>query len=237
MKKMAMAAAAVGAFALPAGAGAHVFIQEPEVPTDGFGYLDFIVPHGCDGSSTTQVTVQIPENVPSVTPEVQPGWTLETKTGPKEEVELFGETVTEGISEVTWTAENGQELPDEQARRFWLEAKLPAGEPGESVYFPTIQTCEKGETRWIEVPAEGETEENLESPAPAVVLTEAEGEAHGDDSHSDDAATDEEADDAVETADDSDSDDDGDGMTIAALALGGLGFVFGGISLARSRKA
>ena len=50
MKAKAIAVAVVGALALPASAGAHVFIQEPEVPTDGFGYLDFIVPHGCDGS-------------------------------------------------------------------------------------------------------------------------------------------------------------------------------------------
>ncbi len=236
MKAKAIAVAVVGALALPASAGAHVFIQEPEVPTDGFGYLDFIVPHGCDGSSTTKVTVQIPEDVPSVTPEVEPGWTLETKTGPKEEVELFGETITEGVSEVTWTAENGQELPDGFAQRFWLEAKLPAGEPGESIYFPTIQTCEKGETRWIEIPAEGETEEDLENPAPAVVLTEAEVEGH-DDSHSDDAAAEDEESASADTAEADDSDDDSDGMTIAALALGGLGVILGGASLARSRKS
>ena len=31
----------------------------------------------------------------------------------------------------------------------------PRSSEGEVVYFPTIQKCEKGETRWIEIPADG----------------------------------------------------------------------------------
>lgn len=235
MKKKAIAVAAMGAMALPATASAHVSVVEPEVPSDGFAYLDFAVPHGCDEAGTTEVRVQIPEGVPLATPEVEPGWDLKTKTGPKEEVELFGDTITEGVSEVVWTAD--EPLPPDFVNRFTIEVKLPAGEPGEPIYFPTIQTCEKGETAWVEIPAEGESSDELESPAPEVVLTDAEAEGRSD-AHSDDASADGEEAADTDEAEASDSDeDDGDGMQVAALVLGGLGFLFGGASLARSRKS
>lgn len=92
--------------------------------------------------------------------------------------------------------------------------KLPPGE-GETLHFPTVQRCEKGETAWIEIPAEGESADELESPAPQVTLT---------------AATEE-----PETATEP-PDDDGDGMAIAALVVGGLGLAIGGASLLRSRN-
>jgi periplasmic copper chaperone A len=215
MKKTLMTAVALAALAVPAGAQAHVFIQQTEEPADGYPILDFVVPHGCDGSPTTSLTVQFPESVPAVTPEAVPGWDLSTEEGPKDEVELFGETITKGVSEVTWTA-TGEPLADDQLLRFGAEAKLPATE-GETLYFPTIQKCERGETRWIQIPAEGEDPESLESPAPAVTLT----------------AADEE-----ETVADvpEDEDDDGNGLAVAALIVGGLGLVTGGASLMRSRN-
>jgi uncharacterized protein YcnI len=227
MKKTIALVAALAALAVPGVAQAHVFLEEDESPADGFPILEFVVPHGCDGSPTTSLTVQVPESVPSVTPEAVPGWDVSTKEGPKDEVELFGETITKGVSEVTWTA-TGEPLADDQLLRFGAEAKLPATE-GETVYFPTIQKCEKGQTRWIQIPAEGESSEELEEPAPAVTLTAAEGDHHGGEAED---ATSAEADDAA--ADD--EEDDGDGLAIAALVVGGLGFLMGGAGLARARR-
>jgi periplasmic copper chaperone A len=224
MLKRTIALGLAGALIVPAAAAAHITANPAEGPADGYATLDFEVPHGCEESPTTQVRVQIPETVPQATPEVHPGWSLETKEGPKEEVELHGETVTEGVSEVIWTAEDAP-LPAHYLDRFAISVKLPAGEEGETVYFPTVQKCEKGQTGWIEIPAEGESAEELESPAPAVTLTAAEDE-HG---------TAEEEPAADETATEP-SEDDGDGMAIAALVVGGLGLVFGGASLMRNRK-
>ncbi len=104
-------AVALSVLAVPATTQAHVFLQQTEEPADGYPILDFVVPHGCDGSPTTSLTVQFPKSVPSVTPEAVPGWEISTKEGPKDEVELFGETITKGVSEVTWTA-TGEPLPD-----------------------------------------------------------------------------------------------------------------------------
>jgi uncharacterized protein YcnI len=230
--RLAAVTAALAALAVPATAHGHVFVEQSEQPADAYPILEFVVPHGCDGSPTTSVTVQIPESVPSVTPEAVPGWEVSTKEGPKDEVELFGETITEGVSEVTWTARD-EPLADDQLLRFGAEMKLPATE-GETVYFPTIQRCEKGETRWIQIPAEGETEEDLDTPAPAVTLTAAEESEHGAEAQSDaegDATGETEASDAEGT------DDDGsDGLAIAGLIVGGLGLITGGTALARSRR-
>jgi uncharacterized protein YcnI len=44
---------------------------------------------------------------------------------------------------------------------------------GETVYFPLVQTCEVGESAWIEIPAEGQDSEELALPAPSITLTEA----------------------------------------------------------------
>ena len=86
----------------------------------------------------------------------------------------------------------------------------------------------EGETRWIQIPAEGETEEDLENPAPAVTLT-AEEEEH-------DAAAEEDAAAARGVREDDDDDFASKGLGIAALVLGGLGLGAGGTALMRSRK-
>ncbi len=227
--RLAAVAAALSVLAVPATAQGHVFLEQTESPADGFPILDWIVPHGCDGSPTTSITVQFPKSVPSVTPEAVPGWEVSTKEGPKDEVELFGETVTEGISEVTWTSQD-EPLADDQFLSFGAEVKLPA-EEGETVYFSTIQKCEKGETRWIQIPAEGETEEDLDEPAPAVILTAAA--AEGEHAETTDEAVAPEEDEGTEEGDD---DFASKGLGIAALVLGGIGALLGAVSLLRKKQ-
>jgi uncharacterized protein YcnI len=232
--KTTLVAAAIATVAMAPAAYAHVTVTPTEAPADGSAMLEFTVPHGCDGSSTTGIRVQIPENVPSATPGVHPGWTLTTKEGPKDEVELFGETITEGVSEVSWTADE-EPLPDEYLDVFMIEVKLPAAE-GEQVAFPVIQTCEKGETRWIEIAGPGETEEDLESPAPVVTLTAPAADAHGGGGADSVEGEDEHAEGAEATAEPEDDDGGSDGLAIAGLVVGGLGLITGGTALARSRK-
>ncbi len=121
-----------------------------------------------------------------------------------------------------------------------MSLKMPAGKPGESIYFPTIQKCEQGETRWIQIPAEGESEDDLESPAPAVVLTAAEGEHGGGAAAEETAEHMEQASADVDTAGASVDDDSApEWLTIVALVLGALGLVAGvaGLTAARRRSA
>lgn len=239
------AAAGLAALTLAAPASAHMSANPGEAPADGFAKLDFQVPHGCEGSPTKVVRVQVPRSVPSVTPQVHPGWEVTTKEGPKDPVDLHGEEVTEGVSEVIWTATSAPPLPDDRLDVFGLSLKLPAREEGETVYFPSIQECERGSERWIQVPAEGESEDDLDAGAPSVVLTAAEdGHGGGDEAgHGDEAGA--EGDDvAVEQASATGpaaaaaGDDDGPstGLVIAALVLGGLGLATGGAGLVSARR-
>jgi len=225
VKTKVMLAVLAAAAAVPASAAAHVTIAPGEAPADDYQYVQFSVGHGCDESPTTRLRIQIPENVPSATPQIVPGWEVTTKTGPKEEFELHGETITEGPSELIWTAKD-EPLPDGRLQLFGASLRLPA-QPGETIYFPAIQECEQGKTRWIQIPAEGQSPDDLEEPAPALVLTDAEGGGHGGDAEPAEAETEAKAD---------DPDSGSDGLAIAGLVVGGLGLLTGGAALARTRR-
>lgn len=218
-----IAAATAGALLAAAPAAAHITIDPSEAPADGFATLQVQVPHGCEGSATRVVRVRIPRSVPSVTPQVHPGWEVTTEEGQKDAVELHGETVTRGVAEVVWTAADAGPLPDGRLDLFGMSVKLPAGEAGESVYFPTVQQCVEGEDAWIQIPRGGESEDDLESPAPAIVLTAAAG-SHGGSAPADGTA-------AV-------ADDDGPStaLVVAALVLGGLGLGAGLAALVAGRR-
>ena len=66
------------------------------------------------------------------------------------------------VDEVEW---RGGPLGDGLYEDFGLLASLPAT-PGRTVFFPVVQECEKGVSRWIELPQPGV--ERLEHPAPGV---------------------------------------------------------------------
>jgi uncharacterized protein YcnI len=216
--------AGLASLALAALAAAHITTDPSEAPSDGCATVSFQIPHGCEESPTTQFSVQIPPSVASATPAISPNWTIETKEGKKDPVELDGEQITSGVSEVTYTAK--QPLPADRLDFVYMSLKMPAGKPGEPIYFPTIQKCVQGETRWIQIPAQGESEDDLESPAPAVVLTAAQAE------HEPVSAE-------VSTAGASIDDDSAPGwLTIVALVLGALGAATGiaGLTAARRRS-
>jgi len=175
------AAAALALAAAPA--AAHVGTSPSEAPAGSRQVVEFRIGHGCDGSPTTKLTIKIPEGVVAVTPQYIPGWTATTTTGPITPYDDHGTKVTEGVTQVEWS---GGPLPDDQYQTFGLSMMLPDKE-GETVSFPAVQTCEQGETAWIEQAAEGGAEP--EHPAPAVKLTAATGggdHGSGSDDHADD---------------------------------------------------
>ena len=126
------------------------------------------MPHGCEGSATLKVRVQVPEGVISVKPMPKAGWTLETVKGPyTKSYDYYGTALKEGVKEVVWTGKLLDEHYDEFVFRGFLTEDLKAGT---TLFFPVVQECEKGAERWIEIPAEGQDAEALESPAPGVKL-------------------------------------------------------------------
>ena len=154
-------------------ASAHITIAEGEVMPGFSVLLTFQVPHGCEGSPTTGVRIQIPEEIVQVRPTINASWDV-TKTMEEldEPVEgPFGEEITERVAEVVYTAKTP--LPEGYRDVFVLSMPIPEDAAGTTLYFPTIQACEDGEHPWIEIPAEGESRDDLESPAPSVAVVAA----------------------------------------------------------------
>lgn len=140
--------ATLGVWGAPA--WAHVDAQPGQVPAGAEADVDFVVSHGCDDSPTTSLTIQLPEGV-SGTPLAVAG---------------FQGAVAEGRV-VRWTGGN---IPADQKQAFRVHLRLP-NTPGATLYFPTIQSCQLGEIRWIELPTAGQEPHQLESPAAALRLT------------------------------------------------------------------
>jgi hypothetical protein len=125
-------------------AHAHITIAPATAPAGAYQTLVFKVGHGCAGSATTGITVQLPEGV-TAKPMPKPGWTI--ALAPRE---------------ISW---RGGPLPDAYYDEFTLQARLPDA-PGRLV-FKVGQQCEKGRTDWADITPESKT------PAPVLEVTPA----------------------------------------------------------------
>jgi periplasmic copper chaperone A len=163
-------AASAGLFATPT--AAHVTLERPQA-TPGSSYRAVLkVPHGCAGSATIRLRVQLPEGLIAVKPMPKPGWTIDIVKGPygRSYPVPHGSAVTEGVREIAWSGRLGDDFYDEFVFTGVIAATLPAGEP---LYFPTEQQCEQGTAQWIEIPAAGQDAHALKAPAPILRLVAA----------------------------------------------------------------
>jgi uncharacterized protein YcnI len=161
------AAAAALAAALAAPAFAHVTLDPPQAAADSYFKMNVRVPHGCEGTATLRVRVRIPEGVLGVKPQPKPGWelsTVKTKLSPPIK-DSHGRETTEVVSEIVWSGK----LLDEHYEEFGIQMRLP-DKPNTLIYFPTVQECEKGVHRWIEIPEPGKKWGDYKSPAPVLKL-------------------------------------------------------------------
>jgi periplasmic copper chaperone A len=152
-------------------ASAHVLLEGKQATIGSEYKAVFIVPHGCSGSPTTRLRVQIPEGVIATEARPVAGWTVETVKGKyANEYEHKGAKTSEGIKEVAWS---GGKLADKTRQEFVIETFLTGGlKPNTTLYFPVVQECEQGVSRWIEIPADGATHSHEGKwPAPGVKLT------------------------------------------------------------------
>jgi uncharacterized protein YcnI len=163
--------AAIG-FIAASSANAHVLLDQGGRAVVGGDYKAvFVVPHGCAGSATIKLRVQIPDGVIVTQTEPKDGWTVdETKGKYAAEYDYRGAKVTEGVKEVAWS---GSKVPDKTREEFVIDTFLTEGlRPNSSLFFPVVQECEQGLSRWIEIPPDGELQSHeLKRPAPGVKLT------------------------------------------------------------------
>ncbi|WP_158603871.1 YcnI family copper-binding membrane protein [Cryobacterium tepidiphilum] len=213
-----LAAGALLAVAVPLSASAHIHVDPSSAPAGSSAVLTFTLPHGCDGSATTAISIEIPKGITGVTPTAKAGWNVE-----KVAVDLdkplddgHGNTITTRTGSIRYTADTP--LADGLRDTFALSVPLPADAAGESLQFPVLQACESGTVEWNETQKAGA--EEPEHPAPAVTVTAATPGEHSDDGDGDAAQ-------AVQAAPATDAASQatptaGDDILARVLGIGGL---------------
>lgn len=220
-----------------AAASAHVSATPSDTAANSYSLLTFSVPHGCDGSPTTKVAITLPTELNDATPTVNPNWTISKTVEklPAPVKQANGSSITERTSQITYTAKTP--LDPHQRDALVLSLQVPDA-VGKTLYFPTLQTCEKGQTDWKEIPAAGQSEDDLNAPAPSMAVTAAQAEPASGVSTS--SATGEgnsttgEGSSATSAGND---DDASQAPGWIGLGAGLAGLVLGGLALARTRTA
>lgn len=169
MRRNAIRAAFAVSMLVPAGTAlGHITLETQEAAADSYYKAVMRVGHGCEGSPTITVRIQVPEGVTAVKPQPKQDWQLQIVKAKLDKpiTDSHGKEITERISEIVWT---GGKLPDEYYDEFVMRVKLP-NKAGETLYWPTVQECEKGVHRWIEIPEAGKNADAYEEPAPQLIL-------------------------------------------------------------------
>ena len=134
-------------------AQAHIVLSEPKAIAGSYYKATLRVGHGCSGSATTGLTVQIPSGVQGAKPQPKTGWTLTTR-----------KTVTDDVVELRWTAASKDAaLPDEQFDEFAFMGRMP--EQAGPHWVKVLQTCESGQNDWSDIPASGTSTRGMKLPA------------------------------------------------------------------------
>jgi uncharacterized protein YcnI len=217
-RRMRLASALAGAaasaalvLAAPVAASAHVHADPTSTEPGARADIGFAIGHGCDGSPTTAVEIEVPAEITAVGLIANPGWDVAVDTA-------------DGARTVVFTAD--EPLPDGVRDTLELSATLPEdAADGTVLAFPTRQVCEEGESAWTDADQASDT------PAPIITIGAAGGHGHSDaaedargdsaaagDAHADDAHADArgaDADAPAATADDAAS----AAMPIAIAAL------------------
>ncbi|WP_127472680.1 YcnI family protein [Microbacterium sulfonylureivorans] len=158
------------AVGVPLAASAHVHVDPGAAAAGSTETLTFAFSHGCDGSPTTALVIDIPDGVGNATPIVQGGWTITR------------ELAADGVpTQVTFTSDAPVE--DGLKAAVSMDVLFDETAADSQLAFPVTQTCVEGETAWTEIAEDGQDPHDLESPAPVVevgAIAVEEGHGHDD---------------------------------------------------------
>ena len=215
-------------------AQAHVTVNPSDAAQGGYARVAFRVPTESDTASTTKLEVALPADKPiaSVAAMPVPGWTATTETS-KLATPIKtddGDTVTEAVTKITWTANSADTaIKPGQFQEFPVSlGPLPKTD---KLVFKVLQTYSDGKiVRWIDETVEGQPEP--EHPAPVLKLSAASG-----DTMSGAAAS---AGPTVAAKTDTKSSDSTGTAALIVAIVGGLlglaGLVLGGLAFTRTRR-
>jgi len=145
---VAIGTVALGVWMLAGQASAHVEADPASVAAGSTDTITFNVEHGCGDSATVKLEMKLADGVTDAKPAAIGGWTS-----------------SEAAGVITWT---GGPQPHDQPLDVPVEMTFP-DTPGATLLFPLVQTCEQGETRWVDPPNPDGSEP--EDPAPLVEVT------------------------------------------------------------------
>lgn len=143
----------------------HIVLESKSAAAGGSYKAVLLVGHGCQGSATTGLSVQIPAGFQGAKPYPKAGWTV---TMQREKLakpyDSHGRQVTEDVTVVSWKAgSKDAALPNDHFDEFVFRGKLPARTG--PLWFKVLQTCESGSASWDQIPASGISTEGLKFPA------------------------------------------------------------------------
>ena len=172
VKAMLVGLMALSAAVCGAAAHAHVVLDKSEARIGKSFKAVLAVPHGCDGSASVRLTVQVPEGMIAVKPMPKPGWSIDIKKGAYARAYNFmhGAQLGEGVKEISWSGRLEDGFYDEFTFTGYI---ADAFKPGDTMAFPVVQECETGVAKWVETAAAGQDPHTLKYPAPLLRLTAA----------------------------------------------------------------
>lgn len=162
-------------------AQAHVSFANPTVSAEKTTVVSLQVPHGCDGQSTNEVRILLPEGFVFAKPQPKPGWQLEIIKGDYAHAyDDHGTKVTSGPKEIRW---KGGDLPDAFYDTFNIQGKIAGVEAGKRLAFATVQVCGDRTASWTDVAEDGADPHSLKSPAPTLLVGSGDAAAQGGHDH------------------------------------------------------
>ncbi|WP_310614607.1 YcnI family protein [Limnohabitans sp.] len=146
-------------------ANAHIVLTEPQAIAGSYYKATLRVGHGCSGSSTTGLTVQVPAGFQGAKPQPKTGWAVTThKAQLAMPYNSHGKTVTDDVVELRWKASSKEAaLSDDQFDEFAFMGRLP--DQAGPLWVKVLQTCESGQNDWSETPASGTSTRGMKLPA------------------------------------------------------------------------
>jgi len=161
-RTLALGAVALGAglalaLGAPLAASAHVHVDPETAAAGATETITFSFAHGCDGSPTTSLAIDIPDGVANATPVVQGGWTITRELG------------SNGVpTRVVYTPDTPVE--DGLKASVAMDVLFAESAADSALAFPVTQTCAVGETAWTQIAADDQDPEELDAPAPVVTV-------------------------------------------------------------------
>ena len=143
----------------------HAVLAESSATAGSYYKGAVRIGHGCDGSSTTGIKLFIPAGFEGAKPQPKAGWAVTVKKAKLAEPYVsHGKTISEDVVEIEWKANSKESaLVDGAFDEFAFMTKLPE-KPG-AKWLRVLQTCEKGQNDWAEIPASGISTKGMKMPA------------------------------------------------------------------------